>query len=115
LLRGFLAPGLPLGLVRFVAEAFLFVLLTASLLRGQPFSLPYAHAVAADKSRPAFLRVNMVISGVWAAGFAAMAAMDGLILLVATLPLWPAIAVSVASLAIAITVTLRYPVRAARR
>jgi hypothetical protein len=37
-----------------------------------------------------------------------MAAMD-LLILAANLPLWPAIAVSVAAFAIAITFTLRYP------
>jgi hypothetical protein len=115
LLRGFLAPGLSLGLVRSIAEAFLFLLLASSLLRGRPFSLQYAHVSAAEAARPSFLRVNKVISGVWAAGFAAMAASDGLILTVPTLPLWPAIAANVVAIAIAITFTLRYPARAARR
>jgi hypothetical protein len=43
-----------------------------------------------------------------------MAAMD-LLILAANLPLWPAIAVSVAALAVAITFTLRYPAWAAGR
>ena len=113
LVRGFLVPGLSLGFVRFIAEVFLFLLLASSLIRGRPFSLQYAHVPPAEAARPSFLRINIVISAIWAIGFAAMAAMDGLILMVATLPLWPAIAVSVAAIAIAITFTLRYPDHAA--
>jgi hypothetical protein len=112
-LARFLAPGLPLVTVRALAELFLFLLLAASLLRKQPFSLQYAHATPQERAEPLFMRVNMVISGIWAAAFAAMAAMDSALVFVATLPLWPAIAVSVAVLAIAITATLRYPAYAA--
>jgi hypothetical protein len=112
--RGFVAPGLSLVTVRAAAEVFLFLLLAASLLRAKPFSLEYAHATPEERAEPFFLRINMVISGVWAAAFAAMAAMD-LLILAANLPLWPAIAVSVAALAVAITFTLRYPAWAAGR
>jgi len=112
-LARFLAPGLPLVTVRALAELFLFLLLAASLLRKQPFSLQYAHVTAEERTAPLFMRVNIVISGIWAAAFAAMAAMDLLLVFIATLPLWPAIAVSVAAFAIAITFTLRYPAYAA--
>lgn len=113
LVRGFLAPGLPLVTVRALAELFLFLLLAASLLRGKPFSLEYAHVPPQERTQPLFLRVNIVISAIWAAAFALMAAMDLALVFVATLPLWPAIAVSVAAFAIAITFTLRYPAYAA--
>ena len=113
LLRGFLVPGLSLVTVRAVAELFLFLLLAASLLRGRPFSLEYAHVAQEERAEPFFMRVNIVISGIWAAAFAAMAAMDTALVFVSTLPLWPAIAVSVAAIAIAITFTLRYPAYAA--
>jgi hypothetical protein len=114
LIRGFLAPGLLSSevLVRAAAELFLFLLLSVSLARGRPFSLDYAHVAAEERARPLFLKVNRLISGIWAAAFAAMAATDLLVLL-ARLPLWPAIAVSVAGTAIAITFTLRYPAWAA--
>ena len=113
IVRGFVAPGLSLVTVRAVAELFLFLLLAASLLRAKPFSLEYAHVTPEERTQPRFLRVNMVISGVWAAAFAAMAAADLALVFVTTLPLWPAIAVSVAAFAIAITFTLRYPAWAA--
>jgi hypothetical protein len=114
LIRGFLAPGLLSSevVVRAAAELFLFLLLAASLARKQPFSLQYAHVAPEERAAPLFMRVNIVISGIWAAAFAAMAAMD-LLVLAARLPLWPAIAVSVAAFAIAITFTLRYPAYAA--
>ncbi len=116
LIRGFLAPGLLSSevIVRAVAELFLFLLLASSLVRGRPFSLQYAHVTPQERAQPLFMRVNIVISGVWAASFAAMAAMDLLVLL-ARLPLWPAIAVTVATFATAITFTLRYPAYAAKR
>jgi hypothetical protein len=98
--------------VRAAAELFLFLLLSLSLARGRPFSLDYAHVTAEERASPLFLKVNRLISAVWAFGFAAMAAMDLLVLL-ARLPLWPAIAVAVATIAIAITFTLRYPAWAA--
>src|SRR3954464_9303592 len=75
LARGFVAPGLALVTVRAVAELALFLLLTVSLLRKQPFSLEYAHATPEERAGPLFLNVNMVISAVWAGAFAAMAAM----------------------------------------
>jgi hypothetical protein len=109
LTRAFIAPGLSLVTVRAVAELFLFVLLAASLIRRRPFSLEYAHVAPEERTQPLFMRVNMVISGIWASAFAVMAAMDLLLVFVATLPLWPAIAVSVAAFAVAITFTLRYP------
>jgi hypothetical protein len=115
IVRGFLAPGLSLVAVRALAELFLFLLLAASLVRRKPFSLEYAHVPAEERAAAPFMRVNVVISAIWAAAFAAMAAMDSALVLVATLPLWPAIAVSVAAFAIAITFTLRYPAWAAAR
>ncbi|MBV9550849.1 MAG: hypothetical protein JO256_14360 [Alphaproteobacteria bacterium] len=113
LVRGFLAPGLSLVIVRALAELFLFLLLASSLLRAKPFSLEYAHAAGEERAKPHFLRVNRVISGIWAGAFAAMAAADLLLVFVATWPLWPAIAVSVAAITIAISFTLRYPAWAA--
>jgi hypothetical protein len=114
LIRGFVAPGLSLVTVRAIAELVLFLLLAASLLRKRPFSMEYAHATPEERSRPLFRKVNMVISSVWAGAFAAMAAMDLVLTFVSTLPLWPAIAVSVLAFGVAVTFTLRYPAYAER-
>ncbi len=107
--RGFIAPDMALVTVRALAELALFLLLAASLVRRKPFSIEYAHATAQERAQPLFLRVNMAVSAVWTAAFAAMAAMDLLLVFVNTLPLWPAIAVSVLGFGAAITFTLRYP------
>jgi hypothetical protein len=112
LARGFLAPDLSLVVVRALAELALFVTLASSLLRRQPFSIEYAHATPQERATPLFLRVNMAVSSVWAAAFASMAAMDLALVFVSTLPLWPAIAVSVLGFGAAITFTLRYPASA---
>ena len=109
LVRGFLVPGLSLVPIRAIAELALFLLLAFSLLRRTPFSMEYAHATAEERAKPFFLRVNMVISGVWAAAFAAMAAMDIVLMMVSTWPIWPAIVVTILAFGTAITFTLRYP------
>jgi hypothetical protein len=109
LVRGFIAPDMALVEVRALAELALFLALAVSLVRRKPFSIEYAHATAQERAQPLFLRVNMAVSAVWTAAFAAMAAMDTALVFVSTLPIWPAIAVSVLGFGAAITFTLRYP------
>ena len=109
LMRGFLAPDLSLVTLRAMAELALFVALAVSLARRQPFSTEYAHATPQERATPLFLRVNMAVSAAWAAAFAAMAAVDLLLVFIATLPLWPALAITVLAFGAAITFTLRYP------
>ena len=59
--------------------------------------------------RRLFLRVNYLVSRVWAAAFAAMALADGAVTFDAGPAAVGSIAVSVVALAAAITFTLRYP------
>lgn len=107
LVRGFLTPGLSLAAVRFIADLGLLAVLGVSVLRRQPFSLEYA---SADGWPPVlFLRTNYAISGAWLAAFVAQAIADGAITFDPSLPLYPAVAASMLALALAITVTLRYP------
>src|ERR1700744_3485408 len=75
LVRGFLDPRLSLAAVRFIAEAFLFLLLAAPLLWKRPFSVEYARLDPREAGWPAhlFLKVNYLVSGVRAASFLAMA------------------------------------------
>ncbi len=116
LVRGFLDPGLTLAAVRFIAELALFLLLAASIFLGRPFSLQYAR-VSADEGWPPdlFLRVNYLTSIVWLAAFALMTGADAAVTFLSVLPLYPAIAIGLAALAIAVTFTLRYPALAARK
>jgi hypothetical protein len=116
LVRGFVLPAMTLAQVRFIVELALFLLLAASIVRRQPFSLQYARLHPGESWPPAtFLRVNYVISVIWLVAFAAMTAADAAVTFLSMLPIAPAIAVGAASLAIAVTCTLRYPALAARR
>ncbi len=117
LARGFLAPALSLALVRFVVEAGLFLLLAGSLVAGRPFSSAYARLDPRETGwEPAlFLKVNYIVSSVWVAAFAAMAIADGVITFHPSLQIYGSIAVSVLALAGAVTFTLLYPARVAKR
>jgi hypothetical protein len=115
--RGFLDPTLSLAAVRFIAEAFLFLLLGLPLVLKRPFSVDYARLDPREAGWPPtlFLKVNYLVSAVWTAAFLAMAAADGAVAFDPQLPLYASVAVSVVALALAITFTLRYPALAAKR
>jgi hypothetical protein len=115
--RGFLDPSLALSMVRFIAEAALFLLLGGSLLIRRPFSMDYARLDPREADWPPqlFRKVNYLVSGVWTVAFLAMAVADGAVALMPGLALYGSIAVSVIALAAAATFTLRYPALAAKR
>jgi hypothetical protein len=115
--RGFIDPNLSLAMVRFIAEAALFLVLGASLAMGRPFSMDYARLDPREAGWPQtlFRKVNYLVSGVWTASFLAMAAADGAVAFDPRLPLYASIAVSLVVLALAVTFSLRYPALAARR
>ena len=115
LIRGFVAPELSLAILRAVVDGVLCLVILASLLRQQPFSLQYA----SRNSTPhwpleAFLRVNQRISLVWGLAFAVMTLADGAVALL-PLPFYVGIAVAVVALAISIAFTFLYPTLAAER
>jgi hypothetical protein len=115
--RGFLDPSLPLPMVRFIAEAALFLLLGGSLLIRRPFSMDYARLDPREAAWPPLLfrKVNYLVSASWTAAFLAMAVADGAVTLLPRLALYGSIAVSVIALALVVTFTLRYPALAAKR
>ena len=115
--RGFLDPNLSLAVVRFIASLSLLLLLGLPLALGRPFSVDYARLDPREADWPPqlFLTVNYVVSAVWAACFAVMAAADGAVAFDADLPLYGSIAASVLMLAGAVTFTLRYPAHAAKK
>jgi len=117
LARGFLDPSLSLAAVRFIAEAFLFLLLAAPFFWKKPFSVDYARLDPRESAWPPhlFLKVNYLVSGAWTLAFLAMAAADGAVAFEPRVPLYISIAVSVVALALAVTFTLRYPALAAKR
>jgi hypothetical protein len=115
--RGFLDPNLSLALVRFIAEAVLFLLLGATLVIKRPFSVEYARLDPREAGWPPalFRKVNYLVSIVWTAAFLAMTLADGAVAFDPRLPLYASIAVSVIALGLAVTFTLRYPALAAKR
>jgi hypothetical protein len=115
--RGFLDPNLPLATVRFIAATFMFLLLAVPLLLKRPFSMDYARLDPREAGWPPalFIKVNYLVSAVWTAAFLAMALADGAVAFNPRLPLYGSVAVSVITLALAITFTLRYPTLAAKR
>lgn len=117
LVRGFLDPNLSLVTVRFIAEAFLFLLLGLPLLWKKPFSIEYARLDPREAGWPPhlFLKVNYLVSGAWTAAFLAMAAADGAVAFDPELPLYASIAISMIALALVVTFTLRYPALVAKR
>lgn len=117
LVRGFLDPNLSLVTVRFIAEAFLFLLLGLPLLWKKPFSIEYARLDPREAGWPPqlFLKVNYFVSGAWTAAFLTMAAADGAVAFDPELPLYASIAISMVALALAVTFTLRYPALVAKR
>jgi hypothetical protein len=112
--RGFVAPDLSLTAVRTIVDAVIGLAIAVSLLRRQPFSLQYASGETGGRvwPLPLFLRVNYVISAAWAASFAAMTLADAAVTFV-SVPLYVGVAVSVIAVGAAVTLTLRYPGRAA--
>src|ERR1700722_17022145 len=114
--RGFVAPELSLAAVRTIVDVVIALAIAVSLLRGQPFSLQYASGETAGRvwPLPLFRRVNIVISFAWLAAFTAMTLADAAVTF-AGLPLYVSVAVSVIVLAGAVSLTLRYPLMAARR
>jgi hypothetical protein len=116
LVRGFLFPALSLAAVRFAVELALLLLLAASLVRRQPFSLQYVRLHPGESWPPdLYQRVNFLTSTVWTIAFAAMTCADAAAAFIPGMPIYPAIAIGTAALVIAVTFTLRYPAIAAAR
>jgi hypothetical protein len=115
--RGFLDPNLSLAAVRFIAALSLFLTLGLPLLLKRPFSVDYARLDPREAGWPQalFLRVNYLVSAAWTAAFAIMAIADGAVTFNPGLPLYGSIAISLVTLAAAITFTLRYPTLAAKQ
>ncbi|MEO7033119.1 MAG: hypothetical protein ABI035_03470 [Gemmatimonadaceae bacterium] len=64
--------------VRLRVDAGMFIVVALSMAIGRPFTLQYARESAPPEvwRSPRFIHKNMLITGVWAAAFAAMTAID---------------------------------------
>jgi hypothetical protein len=99
--------------VRLAIDAGLLLIVLVSIAIGQPFTLQYARETAPPAlwREPEFARVNVVITAVWAAAFAAMAIVDLVWLMIPTLPPRVVIIATVLALVGAVKFTGWYPDR----
>jgi hypothetical protein len=97
--------------VRLRVDAGLLLVVLVSMLIRQPFTLQYAREQVARElwSTPGFIRINYIITGVWAAAFAIMVAADLLLLYKPSLPPIIGIVATIGALWGAGTFTAQYP------
>jgi hypothetical protein len=99
--------------VRFAVDGGLFLIVLLSLAIRQPFTLQYAREQVPEHvaRTPQFLRVNDIITAVWAIAFAVFVAADAVMTWLPQWPLWIGIAASVLAFAGAVKFTVWYPAR----
>jgi hypothetical protein len=105
-----------LPLTRAVADGGLLAIVLLSIVIRQPFTLQYAREQVPPEiqSSPLFLRVNIVISAVWALAFAVGLIADLAMEYAPGAPLWLDVAAIVAALVGAIWFTQWYPAQVRR-
>jgi hypothetical protein len=103
--------------VRLRVDTGLMLIVLASIALRQPFTLQYAReSVPRERwESPAFLRVNDVISSVWAIAFAVLALADAMMEYLPTVPHGAGIALTVMALLAAMKFSRWYPQAAAQR
>lgn len=99
--------------VRLCVDAGLLVIVLVSMAVRQPFTLQYAREGVAKElwDTPEFIRVNYVITAVWAVAFAIMVVADLVMLYLPNVPMRVGIWVTIAALYGAIKFTSWYPNR----
>ncbi len=99
--------------VRLWVDGGLLLVVLLGMLLQRPFTLQYARRQVSPEvaRRPAFLRVNLLLSGVWALAFAVLAATDLLMVLRPATDAWVAVALTVGAMGAAAWFTVWYPRR----
>jgi hypothetical protein len=113
LYTGFIQPSLPVQAVRMIADIVLLLLALVSMARKMPFTEQYVRDEMPEKfwDTPAFVRASYILSSVWAAAFLVMAIADALTTFEHHLSFALDVAIGLATLALAIGFTIRYPSR----
>jgi hypothetical protein len=80
--------------VNLVLDSGLVIIVLVSIALGRPFTLQYAreHVDAATTREPGFLRINYVLSWVWAGAMTLMMAANMLVIYTPWFPLWAGVA-----------------------
>jgi hypothetical protein len=99
--------------VRLRVDGGLLLIVLVSMVVRRPFTLQYARETVARElwDSPVFVRTNYVITGVWAAAFAVMVAVDLAMIFMPNLPTRTAIVVTILALYGAARFTAWYPGR----
>jgi len=102
--------------VRLRVDVGLLLIVLVSLAIAKPFTLQYARERVPEErwKSPQFLRINLIVTGVWALAFACIVAADLMMVYMANVPLRVGIVVTVAALYGAYRFTDWYPKRAAQ-
>jgi hypothetical protein len=102
--------------VRLCVDAGLLAIVLASMAAGRPFTLQYAREQVSPQlwNRPEFIRINYVITAVWALAFLAMVLAEAALLYVPGLPPRAGVAVIILAMVGAVKFTGWYPERETR-
>jgi hypothetical protein len=102
--------------VRLAVDGGLALIVLFSLAIRRPFTLQYAREQVPQQywNHPRFIRVNDIISGVWALNFLISAACDAAAIYLPAIPLGVLVTVSVAAFVVAIWFSTWYPARVRR-
>jgi len=111
LYTGFIQPSLSIPAVHLIVDSGLTIIALVSIVIGNPFTLDYAREQVPQEfwHTPLFLRTNYIVAGVWVLAFGAMTAVDAAATFNARFPLTLDLAASLATLALAVVFTTRYP------
>jgi hypothetical protein len=110
---GFIQPSLPVQAVRLIADIGLLLLALVSMARRNPFTTQYVRDELPERiwHTPQFSRTNYMVSAAWAVAFLIMSIADGLATFAHHLSFSLDVAIGLATLALAIVFTVRYPAR----
>ena len=99
--------------IGFTFDFAIFAVALTSIALRRPFTLQYARETsdAATQAEPDFVKVNYVLTAVWAAAMALMMAVDVLAIYRPSLPLWAGLALTFVLRSSAVQFTKWYPHR----
>lgn len=99
--------------IGFIFDLGIFAVALVSIVLRTPFTLQYARETsdAVTQAEPDFIKVNYVLTAVWAAAMALMMAVDVLAIYRPSLPLWVALALTFVLRSSAVQFTKWYPHR----
>ncbi|MEO6973481.1 MAG: hypothetical protein ABI135_08695 [Rhodoferax sp.] len=103
--------------VRLRVDAGLLIVVLVSMAVRQPFTLQYAKEQVPPEvwALPSFMKINNLLTAVWALAFGLMVLSDLAMVYLPTVPLWVGVAVTVVAIAGAIWFTAWYPKRVRAR